>query len=169
MWVLMWVSYAKVLSPSPEVIHVRVKNVHSSPFHTRGLHLRGWCCSFANSNRSPAKKHVEHSYPYIFEGGERKHLQFFNLCHTYYSQSKQHSRTLVLHLEARMKASPHLAAWDLWRSTSFHYNRDKQRHNIYHAEKGNLPAPPINFWSTGAHVLNTGRREGCRHRTYTER
>ena len=33
----------------------------------------------------------------------------------------------------------------------------------------NLPAPPTNFWSTGGHVLNTGRRAGWCQSTYTER
>lgn len=30
-----------------------------------------------------------------------------------------------------------------------------------------VPAPPINFWSTRGHVLNTGRRAGYRQSTYT--
>lgn len=43
-----------VLNCSPEIIHVCVQDTHSSPFHTRAVHLCAGHFSSTNSNRSSA-------------------------------------------------------------------------------------------------------------------
>lgn len=57
---------------------------------------------------------------------------------------------------------------EIFGKENFLLNLCCEHKHIISSLKRNSPAPPISFWSTGAHVLNPGRRVGWRQSTYTE-